>query len=136
MTFIAQGKFETPTGSPTTTVDFYQFENDQDFELDPRYRMTDQSGSKGNLAVGVDTEAKSIESQVIVIGSDFAVLQGIQGKEGTLLVRDKQKTVKLLNVNRIRGLEPQGVTVVNNVITPASYNWIVCKVKFVIENAA
>jgi len=134
MAFKAQGKFESPVGSPTTTVDFYHFQDDKDFELDPNYRFTDQSGSRGNLALKVDTEEKVVESEVIIIYSDFALLQAIQGDEGTLLVRDKSVTAILLNIKRIRGLEPQGTTVVDNVITPASYNWMICMVKFAIEN--
>jgi len=136
MAFKAQGKFNTPVPGPATIIDFYHFRDDKDFELDPNYRITDQSGSKGNLAVQVDTEQKIIESEVIVIGSDFQILQGVQGEEGVLKVRDKSKTVKLLNVKRIRGLEPQGITVVNNVITPTNYNWMICMVKFIVENPA
>lgn len=134
--FAAQGKFKSPVDTQTTKVDLYTFDNDQDFELDPVFRITDQSGSKGNIALDVDTEAKIIESEIIVKGSDFAVLQGIQGDEGTLIVRDKSATAKLLNVKRIRGLEPQGTTVVDNVIVPANYNWMMCMVKFIIENPA
>ncbi len=134
MAFPNQAKFETPVMSPTTTVLILVFKNDEDLDLDPAYRITDQSQSKGNIAVKVDTKHKVVESQIVVTGANFPILQGIQGEEGTLYVRDKIKTVKLLNVKRIRGLEPQGSAIVNGIITPTSYNFILCMARFIVEN--